>query len=310
MPKLRATRCRRRGLAPLELVLSLPILLFALALLVGMGTAACWKVRTQVAARHRVWSDRFPRSGGWIQRPNDWPQSATWETRAGAALQTIELPALQAPVVRGPLDGGIRVDDTLLDPSLNVSEGHARIERFPPLMPALGKYKLDVNHDILNSRWQYRQMGFSSNVQRRLPKIYDLPNGQGEAAYRRAYQEILTADERDAWAVLDRDEELAQFYGGYFDFHPRLASFCSLDVAQVQQTSVQRLVDRIQGKPPPRRVTSVPERMTLRFLQRYRDELAYWTLPDAPPNPTRIAQLEALIDLLENYLSIARASYP
>lgn len=302
------TRRQRRGLAPLELVLSLPVLLFAMALIVGIGAAACWKVRTQVTARHRAWSDRWPRTVNWIQRPNEWPQSATWESRATPALTTIDLPALQSPVVRGPLDGGIRVDDTLLDPSLNVSQGHSHIERLPPLMPGLGKYKLDVNHDILNSRWQFRQMGFGSNVQRRLPKIYDLPDGQGEAAYRRAYQAILSAPERNAWAVLDRDTELAQFYGSYTDFHPRLNDFCGLDVMQIRQTSVQRLIDRIQGKPPPRRVSSLPERMTQTFLRRYRDELALLTLPDAPPNPARIAELEALIALLQDYLRIVRAS--
>lgn len=70
---------------------------------------------------------------------------------------------------------------------------------FASLMPEDGKYKLDVNHDILNSRWQFRQMGFGSNVQRRLPKIYDLPKAKGEAAYRpRAISDFLRL-ERNAW---------------------------------------------------------------------------------------------------------------
>ena len=53
---------RARALAPLEMVLSLPILLFIMAVIINFGTLASWKVRGLSAARHAVWSSRWPRS--------------------------------------------------------------------------------------------------------------------------------------------------------------------------------------------------------------------------------------------------------
>lgn len=297
----------RRGLAPLELVLSLPLLLAVAALFVGLGAAASWKIRTQVNARQRVWSDRWPRAGAFNPRPTNWPQQAPLEVVTAPPLTSIDLEPLQAPVVRGPLGGQIVVDDTLFDPALQVIEGHAHLERRPPLLPRLGAYELDVRHDLLDRRWQYRQMGLVSNTQRRIPRIYDLPEGQGQAAYLAAYNAILNSPQRSAWAVLDRDEELATFYGHYFDFHPRLRDFCSLDVEQVRSSGVNPLIDRIQSRKPPRPVPGVPERLTRTFLQRYRAELALLNAPGATPNPARAAQLQGLIAMLEGYLEAVRA---
>ena len=48
-------RSGRRGLAPLELVLSLPVLLFVMGLMILIGWAATFKVRTQIHAREAAW---------------------------------------------------------------------------------------------------------------------------------------------------------------------------------------------------------------------------------------------------------------
>ena len=67
----------RRGLAPLELVLSLPIMLLIMALMVNFGTLACWKVRGLSMARLAVWGSRWPRSGDSTPRPAYWPAPGT-----------------------------------------------------------------------------------------------------------------------------------------------------------------------------------------------------------------------------------------
>ena len=51
----RMARGNRRGLSMLELALSLPILLFVMALIVNYGTLAAWKVRDLSVARLAVW---------------------------------------------------------------------------------------------------------------------------------------------------------------------------------------------------------------------------------------------------------------
>ena len=67
---------RRRGLAPLELVLSLPILLMVMALMINFGTVACWKVRGLGVSRQCVWGNRWPRSTANFPQPVFWPQSS------------------------------------------------------------------------------------------------------------------------------------------------------------------------------------------------------------------------------------------
>src|SRR5207302_1365477 len=65
----------RRGLAPLELVLSLFFLLVIMALIINFGTTAPWHVRGQIAARHAVWRTLSGRTGsvGYPNPPNWWP---------------------------------------------------------------------------------------------------------------------------------------------------------------------------------------------------------------------------------------------
>ena len=77
---------KRSGLAPLELVLALPLLLMVMALMVGIGVAATWKVRAQVTARNAAWSHRWPRSGGANPRPVEWPAPARLGVRDDAPI--------------------------------------------------------------------------------------------------------------------------------------------------------------------------------------------------------------------------------
>ena len=52
----------RTGLAPLELVLTLPILVFVAALIFNLGVIAMWRVRGEVNSREAVWRARWPRT--------------------------------------------------------------------------------------------------------------------------------------------------------------------------------------------------------------------------------------------------------
>ena len=51
---------RRRGLAPLEFVMALPILLFVMALMINFGTVAVWKVRAWASPATPSWANRSP----------------------------------------------------------------------------------------------------------------------------------------------------------------------------------------------------------------------------------------------------------
>ncbi|HEX5103505.1 MAG TPA: hypothetical protein VFV87_06820, partial [Pirellulaceae bacterium] len=235
---MRRRRIRRRGLAPLELVLAIPLLLFVLALSVIFGTVACWRVRGQSVARDAIWSHRWPRTEPWgvdhDPRPLEWPSPAVINNNAGPPLGSLDHGAFQHPVIRGPLPGNIVVNDRLFDPTLGLRRGHAEIVRTPPMLGTLGDYRLDLEHQLFDGKWQFRQMGVGSNTNRRIPVIYpnllDLPQTGGlKAQYQQAIQAIVSSPLKPDLAVLDRDAEIYAWYGYYPDFHPRFQRFCSLD---------------------------------------------------------------------------------
>ena len=47
-------RAKRRGLAPLEFVLWLPILMMVAGLIVNVGTSQTWRIRGEIVARDAV----------------------------------------------------------------------------------------------------------------------------------------------------------------------------------------------------------------------------------------------------------------
>lgn len=182
-----ARRSRRlRGLATLEMVLCLPLLLFIMALMINFGTAAAWKVRTLVNARHAVWATRWPRSMGDLPRPERWPQEADSGAGGDSDIGELDDGRLDHPVVRGPLPYGAAVDPDMVDlmtMSHGARRGTASLQRDFPLLPSLGPYRLRAACPLLDNDWRYQRMpwddwygywGGGGNEVRRIPVIYDL----------------------------------------------------------------------------------------------------------------------------------------
>src|SRR5262245_4693044 len=106
--QIRTKTVRRRGLAPVELVLAIPLVLFTVALSVIVGTAACWKIRTSTVARNEIWTYRMPRRD-WPRNPQPagWPASASASHAGTRQLPDLNSAAFQNAVVRGPLQNQI-----------------------------------------------------------------------------------------------------------------------------------------------------------------------------------------------------------
>lgn len=280
----------------LELVLSLPILLFVMGLMIVLGTGACFKLRGLPAGRDAVWRARFPRS------PGDLPQSATWAAPAtmsvsGAGKMTeLDDPAINLPVVRGPF--GFPVDADLLDPTKGLVSGNADLERPYPVFRRWRGYDFELRHLLLDNAFQYQRTRLAWNWQRRLPVLYTLPQADGalSAAYQEAVLAIKNAPFRPDLDPLDNDPEIRAFYGSTPDFHPRIGGCFSLDPAAVRANEVEQLIWRIKGNCMPR-VESVAEVMTNYFISMYQQELA---LPTTPP--ARRAELTAKIAQLQAFL--------
>ena len=327
---IRHTKQSRRGLSTLEMVLSLPILLFIMALMINFGVAACWKVRSLTVARHAVWSTRWPRTGQSNPRPHYWPGGAGLTFEGAGNVPRLDDPRVDQPVARGPLPLGTTVHEELLDPTRGLRRGSASITQGFPMLGKMGTYHLSARTHLLDDKWQYRRMQWpeegyrlGSNVQRRIPVIYALARVSEPIvqAHIQAAKAILGAAFRDQLAPLDRDEEYAYYqllFGwgiGAPDFHPRLHRFCGLDPTDAAGKQ-QRLIDRIQGRPARPRVPSVAERMTRAFISLYGrakreyESMDTTVMPPAEAAAVRaqIAQLEAKIQTLQEFLAVLRSN--
>jgi hypothetical protein len=274
---------RPRGLAPLELVIALPILLFVTALMVNFGTLATWRVRGEIVSRDAVWRGRWPRTGDWESRPRGWPANAGMGTVNGQQMEVLEHPDLQQPVVRGPLPNGFVVRD-LLNPERGAREGQSSIVRRYPMLPRLGPYKSgSIEHPVLDFKWPCAEMGIP-NIFRRTIRLYELPTTDQSlpSALAEACDAMFGMPNYLALYTLDRDADIKQFYGGYVDFHPRIrhpyqvfpvyVPYCQLDTEIVRKREVERLIDTLdaRGRARLHRISRLPRRMTDFFLNMYR----------------------------------------
>jgi hypothetical protein len=289
------------------MVLCLPILLFVMALMINFGTVACWKIRADSVARQAVWGSRFPRIADANPRPGYWPETASVTAGPEDNAPLLDDPRVYQPVARGPLPLGATVNESLLDPTRGFRQGTASLDRYYPMLRKMGAYQLEATNHLADDKWQYPQMGLSSNWQRRIPVIYVLAKASPSLVntYIQAANAILDAPFQPQLRPLDNDDEFI-YYSNRFgwgtgppDFHPRLRQFDTLDLALAAER-VQDLIDRIQGnnaREP--RVPGVPERMTEAFIRLYQRVIE--ELRNQPNSQAEIAQLEAKIKILEQF---------
>ena len=260
----------RRGLASLELALSLPILLMVMALMVNFGTVASWKVRASSVAHDSLWGNRPLRSTGNFPRPTYWPPNADLGV---SSLLPPTPPADQGGALDGPRvtllgPAGYVIPNTgdpaadIMNPTLTLLQGTSHITRPFALLQKLGRYDLNAQTQLLDNSWDFQRMGISSNngdgsyQSFRIPLIYTLAApGMKQEAWAQAYSNVL-------WAIvgmifpkypdmtiagplwpLDRDVDFI-YYGGVIqpnfpaaapDFHPVLGNFACGDEAAARR---------------------------------------------------------------------------
>ena len=279
---LASNRSRRpqRGLSALEMVLSLPMLLFVMALMINYGTVASWKVRANVASRYKVWGSRVsgPEDQPFnLPQPTSWPPPATFGASGAGDDAAMDDPRVNLPIARGPtLLDGTTVNTTLLDPARGFRVGTSTIHRDYPVMLKIGPYTLDSRANMLDDKWQFWGFGWGDyqvwrNDERRIPVIWALaqaPAGDSQA-YVQAVLAILFNPLRNALLPLDADVVWHGFHMQFPlppprgisdspDFQPQLPGYCSvpnfcgtqrwcgMDPVQVQP-AVDNLILSIQG---------------------------------------------------------------
>ncbi len=310
---------KRRGLAPLEFVLWLPVLLFVMALMVNYGTIATWRVRSEIVSRDAAWRTRWPRSGATESPPTRpyWPSDAVQTTAPDTAPNLLDIPAIDHPVVRGPLPNGFVVRP-ILDPTQGAIKGVSEVNRQYPLLPRIGSFESgDVDTPLIDRQWSSAMMGIP-NMYRRTLVVYELPQTDPSLprALAGAVRSVLSIPHYSALAVLDRDADIRKYTGNYVDFHPQVGRMCELDPQVVYDRQVVRLVDIRQADSDIRlgEISRLPRRMTNYFLgmyqaavQRMRQRIQ--SLQDElngtpPPNAQRQSQIQAEIAALEAEIAI------
>lgn len=287
----------RRGLAPLELVLALPLLLGIMALMVNIGTSGAWKVRGLAQAwreaRHSI-----------AYEASEWPPPATAGTTGGGSVGLLATMVAPIDALNGPryINFGVRPDRLTMAADLHL--GVASLQRRYPMLGSLGGYHYDLAHAISRDHHTYRDVGLGGNGSFRITNLYELPpiDPSLQNDYANAIMTLRGMVLQPPFDVLDRDAEFRAFYGRSPDFYPRPAGFCELDEATVRQTIVEPFIGTIQAACIPRRIDGVAEVMTRAFIRLYQDQIN--RLQSQTPVPAaQIAALQAQIALLNSYLT-------
>lgn len=282
----------RDGLAPVEMALTLPLLMGFVAALVAFGYAASWKIRSEVVARNVGWRNRHPRWAHWQAYPAEWPTTGTFDRHGAASLNDLaQFSVTEAPIIRGPISQ-VNVNSNILNLSRDVTQSGAQIRRTPPLLPRLGEISYDTSHQYLDDFFTHSEMGIS-NYSRRIPRIYelDLDFVRDSAPVLQAVSAIENNPRRQLLIALDQDPEFIAWRGGAPDFHPRVSTRnYELDVAWVREQRVESLLSSIER---------LPQTMARSTIGLYREQI---NESEPPLSDAAIAELERKIQELEDYL--------
>ena len=303
-----ATRPSRAGLAPLELTLSLPIMLFVMGLMIIVGTTASWKIRTVTNSRQAVWRTIDPRDGDADPNSRGWPATARMEMESGSTPIDAD-PYADHEVVRGqpltaPSGESLTVQESLFNMQAGLTLGVAEIERPFPVMGNMPPRQIHLlrEHPLLGDRWQFREMGLDSNSQRRVlflyPADYERALSSAVQRFHAAALAIVQNPLNPILETLDNDDELRNPVPSGLTYSPpygigrspdyhipegplrRLLlnpdNVCSTNTAELQTTLIDPLA---------RATEQVPDRLTRDFLRMYRGHLSH---------------IERLLELYEN----------
>ncbi|MFO1007082.1 MAG: hypothetical protein U0929_14065, partial [Planctomycetaceae bacterium] len=159
----------RSGLAPLELVLVLPLMMMVAGLMLFVANAAVWKLRSHGAAREAAFQQFYPRTGEISKPPPDWvrPDVAT-TVLAGPPVWSSD-PFEMHELFRGPSWRTLPIDGTRLDGSTGLWTGRAQSNIKSELWPQMKVYyRFQRDVTVLGSQqWQFQAMGMRHHGDRR-----------------------------------------------------------------------------------------------------------------------------------------------
>lgn len=320
LPPTARIRQRRAGLAPLELVISLPLLLTVMALIVNFAHAATWKIRSATNARLAMWRHRPMWSADTDPNPvNYWPAGSSLGVGGGNRISQVDPVWNQSDIAQGWIKGpvfvagngylGIR-DNRVNEMSEGISIGNANVSLRYPFIPAMGVMGMRAQHTVLDSVWQFHTMGYGWNGARRAKGWWQVEDSADWSSEKRDFLDadsrMVNNPQRDLMTPLDRDVELMAFFGAdtpRSDFYTVAPRYCIDDPMQVRRMISEpgAFLDRIRGVKA-RGARGVNERMARSYREMYEAELAMLEAQADPP-AGRITQLKGWIKELSDFIA-------
>lgn len=168
---------RRRGLAPLELVLVLPVLMMVAGLLLFVANAGVWKLRANVAAREAAFQSAYPKSGLQAAPPEWRRPDLTYTSGPGPNVWSVD-PFENHPLFRGPNWPPLTVNSQVFDGSQGLVVGQAQSSIRSGLWPQMRiSYRFQREVPLLSGhQWQYQAMGLPSHQTRRSLQLWEIAN--------------------------------------------------------------------------------------------------------------------------------------
>lgn len=308
----------RSGLAPLELVLALPLMLSVMALIVNFAHASIWKTRSATGARLAMWRDRPMWDAGRDPKPVNYARPDTLlnvysDARVAEVDGYWNQPAITQLWIKGPIytvpNGYLRVrDNRVNEMSEGVSKGQASVRTNYPFLPSTGKVDLRVTHALLDSAWQYHTMGYAYNDRRRAKGWWELDDSPDWAGLKQAFldadSQMVNNSQRERLRPLDRDEDLYREQRFGYDFYPPTGG-CYEErdpqLVQMRFAAPGGLLEQITGNLSSG-TRGVCQNMATAYLNMYESELADLMMMEKP-SAAGIAQLELWIAQLKDFLA-------
>ena len=321
----------RKGLAPLELVLVLPLLLFVMALMMNLGTGGAWKIRTQINARQAVWRALEQRTGQNDPHPGNWPADARLDSGTTGPSPVPFDPFAGQPVVRGPVliepaqGKFLPVQRDYLNLLPDLLQGIAEITRPYPLLQSLpGNLAFVRNHVIFDgTRFQFPTMNLGSNTVRRVLGLYalllDLEAPDEVQAYLEAAVRVyFDPNEPALRPVTGGDPEIYELIGQRSpNFQPHLLSASDWRTTMIPQVST-RIPDYCEANPGTvrsekvdrllRAIHNVPHDVSDYYIGVYQSVIQRLQMID--PKPPAVVQQIMQLQAKVNQVQAFRASLP
>jgi hypothetical protein len=171
---------RRRGLAPVELVLALPVWMLLASAMVIVGNLGAWKIRGHVAVREAAVRSQWPRTRGTEANSTEWNRrSSIMHVRPASNPGTTD-PLSGHPVIRGPQIGApgfsavISVDGEVMKTQSEAVAGEAFLNEPPAVWSKSGiRSRFAREFPVLNGNTG--QWSPSASGTLRCQSLWDLP---------------------------------------------------------------------------------------------------------------------------------------